>query len=677
MRKFSWMSSIKLVGFVISVVVAFIFIALYAKGPAIMEILEGKSLDMRFRLRGGRPPAQPVTIVTIDEKSLAELGRWPWSRARMAELVDALKSGGAKVVAFDVMFPHAEVGLTEEQAAFLGQASADDPELVDFVTGSISGDHQFKDSLSSFGTGVLALALSVPVTGKSAAVIGEHSACIEKSAFMLMRGDEDASVYLTATSSEPPIEELCDVSSAGHIYAYLDRDGTIRWQALAIKYKDRYYPSLGLETARLYLDIPREAMRLDFMDGVALGDISIPTDEHGLMLIDYCGKDRTFPYYSFSDVLAGKTPPGAFKDKIVLVGASALGIYDLRVTPFAANMPGVETHANVIDNILNRHFLSRRETSKLVTLLTILGVCLLLGIVMPRLGPLSGAVVTLAVLLTGWAVNYYAFAYQGMWLDLTYSTFSVVFVYTGITTYRFLAEENKARSIKKIFSSYVTPKMVDQLAKNPDLAKLGGERKEMTVMFSDVRGFTTFSESRQPEEVVARLNEYMTAMTDVIFKWDGTVDKFVGDEIMAFWGAPLPQEDHVERAVLCAVDMVTRLKDMQAKWAAEGKAILDMGIGINTGEMVVGNMGAEGKKMDYTVIGDNVNLGARVETLTRNYESHVIISEFTYAKLMERAKVRNNLLDKIIIKELDSVKVKGKERPVTIYRVSGKNWEQE
>jgi adenylate cyclase len=233
----------------------------------------------------------------------------------------------------------------------------------------------------------------------------------------------------------------------------------------------------------------------------------------------------------------------------------------------------------------------------------------------------------------------------------------------------FLAEERKARSIKRIFSSYVTPKVVEQLARNPEQARLGGERKEITVLFSDVRGFTTFSESRQPEEVVARLNEYMGEMTEIIFKWDGTVDKFVGDEIMAFWGAPLPQDDQAERAVLCSIEMVKRLRQLQEDWARKGEAVLDMGIGINTGEMVVGNMGAEGRKMDYTVIGDSVNLGARVEALTRNYDAHVIVTEYTYKKITGRLRPGYQPVSKSVFRELDSVRVKGKEHPVTIFKV--------
>jgi adenylate cyclase len=218
-----------------------------------------------------------------------------------------------------------------------------------------------------------------------------------------------------------------------------------------------------------------------------------------------------------------------------------------------------------------------------------------------------------------------------------------------------------------MFSHYVSPKIVEELLKNPELAKLGGYRREITVLFSDVRGFTTFSEKRKPEEVVEHLNEYLHEMTNLIFKWDGTLDKFVGDEIMAFWGAPLDQPNHAELALKCALNMSDRLEELQAKWRTEGKEPLDNGIGLNTGDVLVGNIGSADKKMDYTIIGDHVNLGARVETLTRKYDTRVLITEFTYEKI--RHLVDEGKLYRVDMKEMDTVKVKGKDIPVKIFGI--------
>jgi adenylate cyclase len=284
-----------------------------------------------------------------------------------------------------------------------------------------------------------------------------------------------------------------------------------------------------------------------------------------------------------------------------------------------------------------------------------------LGYALPRLGAKAGAAVFVG-LFAGYGVTVqYLFVSHGIWMNLVYPSASLILGYTSQTAYRFFTEERRARDIRKMFSSYVSKRIVDELIRDPATAKLGGARKEITVLFSDIRGFTTFSEKHQPEEVVSMLNEYLDAMTRIIFEYDGTLDKFIGDAIMAFWGAPVGQPDHAERAVRCALSMTQKLGELQAKWTREGKAVLDTGVGINTGEMVVGNMGAEGKKMDYTAIGDHVNLGARLEGLTRQYNSHIIVSEFTYEKVR----------DIVAANPLGEVTVKGREKPVVIYDLVG------
>jgi adenylate cyclase len=238
-----------------------------------------------------------------------------------------------------------------------------------------------------------------------------------------------------------------------------------------------------------------------------------------------------------------------------------------------------------------------------------------------------------------------------------------------VTTAKYLFEEKKAREIRAMFSSYVSPKIVEELINNPEKAKLGGERKDVTILFSDIIGFTTLSERKPPEEVIDLLNEYFKEMTDIIFKWDGTLDKFVGDEIMAFWGAPVDQPNHAELAVRCALNMTDRLSELQKKWTKEGKEILDCGIGINTGEVIIGNIGATGKKMDYTVMGDHVNLAARVEKLTREYNAKIIVTEFTIGHL--DALIKEGLFGHYQLQERDNVRVKGKEKEVKIFELKG------
>jgi adenylate cyclase len=443
-----------------------------------------------------------------------------------------------------------------------------------------------------------------------------------------------------------------------HINMNPDIDGTLRWEMLAIKFRDDYYAPIGLQAARLYRGIPPEQMVLDFGGGVQLGDDYISTDTFGRMLINYRGPNNTFPMYSISDILDRTLPAGMFKDKIVLIGATAIGIYDLRVTPYSTNMAGIEKHASVVDNLLRGDFLYQAMD---LDVPLIFAFSLILGLLVPRFGAQAGVAFFL-VLLSGYSVFvHYLFIAKGVWFSYVYPASSIFFCYTSQTAYRFFTEERRAKEIRTMFSSYVSKRIVDELIRDPSKMRLGGDRKELTVLFSDIRGFTTFSEKYRAEEVVSQLNEYLGAMTHIVFDHEGTLDKFVGDAVMAFWGAPLDQEDHAIRGVRCALDMMKKLRELQKKWESEGKHVIDIGIGINTGEMIVGNMGAQGKKMDFTVIGDNVNLAARVEGLTRKFDSHIIITEYTYARVK----------DSVDAKELEAVTVKGKERPVVMYNVLG------
>jgi adenylate cyclase len=297
--------------------------------------------------------------------------------------------------------------------------------------------------------------------------------------------------------------------------------------------------------------------------------------------------------------------------------------------------------------------------------------------VLPRVKAIAGTIIALITLTAFATAGYFLFLNNGMMINMAYPFTEIFLVYIGITAYNFASEEKRAKKTRAMFSSYVTKRVVDELIKNPDMAKLGGERKEVTILFSDIRGFTSFSESRPPEEVVTQLNEYLGAMTEVVFKHEGTLDKFIGDAVMAFWGAPLDQKNHVELAIRCALHMVDRLSDLQEKWKSEGKEPFSIGIGLNTGEVLVGNIGIEGKKIDYTVIGDHVNLASRVESLTRTYNTDILLTEYTYTIIKDLTdfrksdKVKKSAIGHSKFSEVDTVKVKGKEQSVVIYRLEG------
>ena len=625
--------NIKRTGITIALIVAVTLSLLHSMNVKFFEILESKTLDLQFALRGPVQPGPETVIATIDEKSIKNLGRFPWPRSTWGRVVDRLTEEGAKVIVFDVFFTEPETVASDDlfQRAIMRSGRVVLPVVFDFTEGGYK-ESGFTDQKIDF---------------------------LIPSAYMAMKNTDAPFGAPKAKMALPTLLRFSAYAKAlAHINMNPDIDGTLRWEMLAVEYQDDYYAPIGLQAARLYRDVPLEKMALDFAGSVQLGETTIPTDEFGRMLINYRGPNRTFPMYSISDLLDRNLPAGTFKEKIVLIGATAIGIYDLRVTPYSPNMAGIEKHASVVDNILKGDFL-RRSTDLDIPLIFIF--TLLLGILIPRLGARSGAAVFIALFAVFSGFVYYLFIAKGIWFSWIYPASALFFGYTSQTAYRFFTEERRARDIRKMFSSYVSKRIVDELIRDPNKAKLGGDRKEITVLFSDIRGFTNFSEKHEPEDVVSLLNEYLGAMTNIVFEHDGTLDKFVGDAIMALWGAPVGQPDHAERACRCSLVMIKKLKELQAKWTAEGKYAIDIGIGINTGDMVVGNMGAEGKKMDYTVIGDNVNLGARLEGLTRKYNNHIIISEFTYEKVKNIVKVN----------ELGSVTVKGKEKPVVIYDLVG------
>ncbi|MFH1701809.1 MAG: adenylate/guanylate cyclase domain-containing protein [Nitrospirota bacterium] len=621
------------IGILITLAIVFL---MYLHFPP-LEMLEEKLYDLRLKIRGKVIPPPHVVIIAIDDKSLERLGRWPWSRDKMAKLTEILARGGTKVIAFDILFIEPEKNDAEFAKAIARADNVLLPLAFEFKkeTPFVQEDFLYASSISVIKN-VSALNTFPPIR---------------------------------ATGLYPCMKELSEASKAlGHINMFPDDDGTLRWETNIIEYDGDIYPSLDLQIARIFQGLGSEKLILKSTESINLGSKIFPTDLWGRSPIYYYGPEQTFPYISASDLMEGKVSPDILKGKIALVGVTALGIYDLRVTPFSANMPGVEKHANVMTSLLEGRSIIKLPF--IINLLVLVFIGLVLSLILTRLRAIGGALVSFFFLAAIFLIGYYLFVKSGLWLELSYPSVNIVFVYSFVTVYHYAEEEMRAKHIRAMFSSYVTEKIVNELTKNPDMAKLGGDRREVTVLFSDIRGFTTFSEKHAPEEVVSILNEYLTAMTEIIFRWEGTLDKFVGDEIVAFWGAPLPQENHAELATRCALNMVEKLKELSEKWLNEGKVPLEAGFGLNTGEVIVGNIGAEGKKMDYTVIGDHVNLGARVEALTRKYSTNILITEFTLNKIKGLVKPKNGqIIGHVSVKGLERVMVKGKEKPVRIYEV--------
>lgn len=570
---------------------------LYYSQNAFLEAFEARTYDLRFRqMRGPIPLESNIAIIAIDDKSIAEIGRYPWPRNQYALLLEKLRAAQAKAVLFDAFFPERE---------------------------DLANDRAFASEMMKSGNAVLAELFEYGADGQVSGV----------------------------TRSLPELQSAA--AGAGHINLFPDEDGVIRRVPVLVEAGGKLTPSLGLMAAMLALG-EQDFSAKDYE--VRLGERGIPVDERHAMWINYTGPPGGYPRYAFTDVVHGRVPAGELKGKILFVGATAPGIYDMRVTPFHGNTPGVEIHATVADNIISGRFIRQGGPEALIDI----GFIVLLGglayFLTSRL-KLHGAIPATALLLAGYIWFAYHMFVTGHWISIIYPVLSAVLALLAGGSFRYLVLERSAREMRAMFSSYLSPKLVARLERNPEAARIGGDSKEVTVLFTDVTGFTVFSESHPPQEVVARLNEYFGAMVQVIEQHDGTIDKFIGDAIMAYWGAPLSQPDHALRAMRCASAMAERMTAMQAEWT--GRALEPFAIrgGLNSGEVVAGNIGFAGKKMEYTVIGDTVNLASRLEAAAKYYGIAWLVGESTRRLAPDACRYR----------ELDKIRVVGRQNPVTIY----------
>jgi adenylate cyclase len=660
--------------YLIALAVIVVVGALFLWAPDFLQAVEVRLYDVHFKLRGPQPQtAERVVIAAIDEKSLAALGRWPWPRSLMADLIRKLSADGAKIIAVDILLSEPEVSgelraatQLSERLRTLGLAGSSAGSAVqrelDAFGREADHDHQLAEAVRESGRVILPLVFEVGPDRSGPPP--EPSGTAFKSALVSFRHYDERALYPPPVSrrATPPIPGLAEAAQTlGHVTMLADRDGTTRWEAVAFEDQGRYYPSLAVQAVRLATGVEPTKLTLDFGRDLTVGSVAVPLDPRDRMLINYAGPGGTFRHLSAVDLLTGKVPPEAVRDRIVFVGATAAGTYDLRVTPTSPIMPGVEKHANVAANILSGRFLRRPDWVELVELAGILCFPLGLAWLLPRLRP---AVSVGAVALV-WAALFGAVHLAflgGLWLPVVYPTLALGLTFLGITVYRLLTEERQRLWTKRAFQQFVSPEVVEQLMDNPAALQFGGEMRNLTVLFSDIRDFTPYTERHPPHEVVQMLREYLTKMVDQVLAQQGTLDKFIGDGVMAIFGAPVPLSDHAERACRAALGMIRELEALQARWAAEGREPFRIGIGINTGDMMVGNLGSE-QLFDYTVAGDGVNVAARVESRNKEYktETSIIISETTYL-------AAKDVLD---VRRLGEATVKGKTRPVVVYELLG------
>jgi adenylate cyclase len=650
-------------------------ISLFFIEPRFLSFMELKTLDLRTLSRGVIPSGGETVILAIDEKSLSELGRWPWPRSTIARLTEKLKKQGAKVIGFDIVFAEPDEnsslktvqGLLEDVKKS-GGAKGDFYNILEQRKKEADTDAILAESFGKVRNVTLGyfFHLSSREVGHlkdSQIAAAENAIATGRFPMVKKSKDGDDSAMIQAYAVQPNLPVLSETAeNCGYFNAFSDTDGVIRWSPLVIKFRNNYYASLSLSMLVQYLEWPMLVLNIAEygVKNISLDQLTIPTDEEGRLLLNYLGPARTFPHYSVADILTGRIPDDKIKDKIVLIGATATGVYDMRNTPFSPVYPGVEIHATIIDNILHQNFMIHSGWVRFIDLLVIIFAGLSIGTLLPRLKAVAGMAASGALVVTFIIINTYIFVQYNIWMNMIYPVLTMVFIYLGITVYRYITEEREKKKIRGAFQYYLTASVVNEILKDPNKLKLGGDKKNLSVMFSDIRGFTSISEKLSPENLVQLLNKYLTAMTNIVFKYDGLLDKYIGDAVMAVFGAPLDQPDHARRACLTAIEMMTELRRLQIKWKAEGWPEIDIGIGINTGDMVVGNMGSE-MRFDYTVMGDSVNLASRLEGTNKEYGTNIIISEFTYEVIKED----------FFCRELDAVRVKGKKLPVRIFELLG------
>ena len=655
-----------------------VVMALYAIGTPILDAIELNWLDLRFRTRGPIAPAPTVVLAVIDEKSLETVGRWPWPRSRIAELVDALSRDGAKAVGFDITFAepdqNSRLELVDDLARKVDSLKLKDPQLANFIQQSrIDADNDralaraLERSSAAIVLGYFFHMTEAEVGHKiDEASIERQLAGIADSKYpMVMYSDQAAASvpFLKAYAPQGNLEMFTAVApSSGYFSVSSDPDGIVRWMPLVIQAGEDVFPPLSILSYWHFLDKPQLAVRVwpEGIEGVQIGDSLVPTDGAGKMLINYRGPPKTFPHFSIGDIVGGKLPAGTFKDKIVIVGATAIGIGDIRSTPFGPVYPGPEIHATVIDNILAGDFIARPRWSRTFDFLAILVLPLLVAVAIPRVSAFAGVGFVVTVFALFVVTAYQLFVHARVWLNMVYPVFALATTYTMLTVYRFLTEERARRQIKATFQQYVSHDVIEQMLNDPEMAKLGGQERVLTVLFNDLAGFTSYSEKYTPSEIIMVLGEYFDRMTEIIFANRGTLTAYVGDELMAIFGAPVRASDHAKLACRAALAMQEARHQLAQEWAKIGRPPLKARTGINSGVMLVGNYGSK-YRFNYSVLGDQVNLASRLEQLGKPYGIEIMIGDGT-AEL-----IGNDFL----LRELDKVQVKGRKQALRIYELLG------
>ncbi len=665
-----------IVRIVLGLVITLFFIghaARYYEVPIITQ-LDHIMYDARLQLTMPRGVDERIVILDIDEKSLQEVARWPWPRDIMAELIEKLfDKYGVAIVAFDVVFAEADHSSGIRVLDQLAQGALKDvPNFLQSyreLRPTLDNDGRFAQAIKGKPV-VLGYYLNSDKGAKRIAAIPEP--VLPKGTF------QGRNIPFTSwVGYGGNLEQFTrNAASAGHFNPITDDDGVVRRVPMLAELDGAYYESLSLAVVRTILGFPKvepgyapdRFLQRGYtgLEWLQVGPLAIPVDETASALIPYRGHKFSFAYVSLADVLADRVPLERLKGRIALVGTTAPGLLDLRATPVDNVFPGVEVHANLIAGMLDRK-LKLKPPYMLgaeVVLLLVGGVAL--SLLIPMLAPLWATLLTLAGMLAIMGLNVAIWTEADMVLPLAASVLMTISLYTVNMAYGYFVEARSKRQFAELFGQYVPPELVDRMARDPEKYNMEPRAAELTILFSDVRGFTGISEALKPEELREYINEYLTTMSGIIrSRHHGTLDKYIGDAIMAFWGAPVDDAQHARNGVLAALDMQKECRILNEKFAARGWPTLKIGVGVNTGSVRVGDMGSQVRRA-YTVMGDPVNVASRLEGRTKGYGVGVLVGETT------RGQVKD-----IVFREVDRIKVKGKDEAVTIYEPLGPEGEVE
>lgn len=616
--------------------------------------LEGISADLRLNATLPLGVDERIVIVDIDEASLGVYGQWPWNRHHLADLMDVLfEHYQINAIGFDMVFAEAAGENFSDLYQSLSTSSALKPSQIQKIEFEALQDNRFSQALKNrnITSGILFQQQSTTALNTLPNAIAALDKATNDQLFLPKPKGYTAN--LPTLQSSAMATGFFDNPS-------VDPDGNFRRVPLLQSFNGQLYPSLALSLAQQALGSPPLDIHLVRQDpflaieSVQIGHRLIKTDASGAVQIPFRGPEGSFPYISVKDILSKTTDKNVLNQKILLLGTSAPGLLDLRSTPVDESMPGVEVHANIVAGILDQN-IPQTPAYTLGAMLVLYLVAGLILLILPHfLSPFSTLVLCLAMgalyiwgNLTAWQ--------NGLIFPLSTPLLLVVSFFIFHMSWGFFVESKKKRAITRLFGQYVPPELVDEMAKRPDSISIEGDSKTLTVLFSDVRNFTSISETLSPQALTLLMNDLLTPMTHCIYEHRGTVDKYMGDAIMAFWGAPLPEQNHAHLAVSCALDMQKSIQALNATWSKKGLADIKIGVGLNTGTMSVGNMGSE-YRMAYTVMGDAVNLGSRLEGLSKVYGADIVVSEET-----------KNQAPEFLYRPLDCVQVKGKQEAIRIY----------